>query len=138
MPASSWLIFKRDQFLDSTTFVTLTKYPKAFTFFLYSYFLFYYIISVKKHPKISLSCAGLFFCSLYGTALWLRKLKSLWTVILKPIYVLRKNIKANHFLSAIGILIAFCSWLCQSITVKCLYYSSQNGSHLFIGNLSQL
>ena len=29
----------------------------------------------------------------------------------------------------------YCSWLCQSITVKSLYYSPKYGYHLFIGNV---
>ena len=109
MPASSWLNFKRDQFLDSTTFVTQTKYPKAFTFFLYSCFLFYYNISVKKHPKISLSCAGVFFFSLYGTALWLCKLKKSLNSDIETNLGPAKKYKNKSF--------SICHWNLNGITV---------------------
>ena len=92
-------------------------------FFCIATFCFIILLPSKKPPKISLLCTGLFFCSLYCTVLWMYKLKTSMSgdIETNP-GPAQKNPKVL--------------WLSQSITVKRLYYSPQNGYHLFIGNLS--
>ena len=119
MPVSLWLKLKTDQFLDSTTFVTQTKYPKPLLYYLHKK-------KQKKPPWIS---------SLYCTLLWLFKLKTFLSGDIETIpgpaqkESQKKSFSIDH-------------WNLNSITahgytkvslLKACNYSPQNGYYLFIG-----
>ena len=119
MPVSLWLKLKTDQFLDSTTFVTQTKYPKPLLYYLHKK-------KQKKTPWIS---------SLYCTLLWLFKLKTFLSGDIETIPgPAQKESQKKSF--------SIYHWNLNSITahgytkvslLKACNYSPQNGYYLFIG-----
>ena len=126
MPVSLWLKLKTDQFLDSTTFVTQTKYPKP---------LLYYLHKKKQKKPPELSVPGLFLSSLYCTFLWLFKLKTFLSGDIETIPgPAQKESQKKSF--------SIYHWNLNSITahgytkvslLKACNYSPQNGYYLFIG-----